>query len=54
MNKLFEQMENHKVYLKFFIDNEMYSAGDKQEILGTIKDIYKIISSRTKPSNPVS
>ena len=54
MNELFEQMENHKVHLKFLTDNAMCSLGEKQEIMGTIKDIYKIISSRTKPTNPVS
>ena len=54
LNELFEQMDNHKNHLKFLQDNSMCSPEEKEEIVTTIKEIYTIISSRTKSNKSVS
>ena len=54
LNELFEQMDNHKNHLKFLQDNSMCSTEEKAEIVSTIKEIYTIVSSRTKSNKYVS
>lgn len=54
LNKLFEQMDNHKSHLKFLQENETCSPEEKKEILSTIKEIYLLISNRTKGNNTAS
>jgi len=48
LNELFQQMDNHKNHLKFLQENQMCSNEEKEEIIKTIKDIYTLISKRTK------
>ena len=54
LNELFEQMDNHKKHLKFLKDNDMCSDEEQAEIVATIKNLYKIISDKTKGNNKVS
>ena len=54
MKELFEQMEYHKAHLKFLTENDRCFPDEKMTIVNVIKDIYNIITRRSKPSNSVS
>ena len=51
VTKLFKQMEYQKQHLKFLQYNDMCTSEEKAEIMGMVKDIYKVITSSSITSN---
>ena len=54
LKELYELMEQHKGHLKFLQENDMCNANDKIEIINHVKDIYSVISKRSKANKEVS
>ena len=52
--ELFDQINSHNYHLNFLQENDMCSREEKEIIIGVIKDIYNIITNRSKPTNSVS
>ena len=44
VTELFQQMECHKQHLKYLQENDMCTPEDKTEVMGMVKDIYKVIT----------
>ena len=54
LKDLYELMEQHKGHLKFLQEHDMCSENEKTEIINHVKDIYSVISKRSKTNKAVS
>lgn len=54
LNDLFDRMNQHKDHLKFLQENDMCSQEEKEEIVQRVKEIYKVISCRSKSNKSLS
>ena len=52
--ELLAQIELHKSHLKFLQDNDMCTSPEKAEIVGRVKEIYKVITSSHNANKDVS
>ena len=52
--ELFAQMESHKSHLKFLQDNDMCTLEEKEQIVGQVKEIYKLITISHNSNKDVS
>ena len=46
--EMYELMEQHKGYLNFLLENSMCDQKYMQEIVGHVREIYGVISNRSK------
>lgn len=51
---LFAQIELHQSHLKFLQDNDMCTSAEKAEIVGRVKEIYKVITTSHNVNKNVS